>query len=245
MGHASWQDLPDLGAMDYCNSISEDSNYVMSNFNITCIPATFRFGLCLPKQCNQHEFNYAGYTITNSLNKFIVSLFSNSAMSPGQKRKPYETLSSDEAEIVGDPILSAKDFYVDFFYRDIADYVGSWLSGVRPYMIVTVIAICLAIATLLVISVIAYATLKQSRIRQQEENTLQDLNPPRSETRAFAEQSTNDMTISRMRDATQTSAQRIQNLSQISEGQPEAEADQGERFQKPKNKWELAQQCSL
>ena len=66
MAEAAAGDLNDIGKQQYCDSI-EGANYATSNLNITALPMVLRFGLCLPEECKQADFDVAGNAITNLL----------------------------------------------------------------------------------------------------------------------------------------------------------------------------------
>jgi hypothetical protein len=174
MGAASWHDLPDLGVQGYCNDISEDTNYIVSNLNVTYIPATFRFGLCLPKACTQHDFNYAGYSISNSVNRFLTSIFT--AMDLESLPTRERILSSDDVSatrLSKDPLINShKDFWVEMFYRNVDDYVGSWLQTRKAGMIVTLVLASVILIALFLVSWYASCVLNRKRRTALEEQGI-------------------------------------------------------------------------
>lgn len=80
MNLAAAHDLGDIGKMDYCNSLA-GANYGISSFNVTTLPIIIRFGLCLPEECRQTDFDKAGIAITDSVAPVFMGLLH--SMCPG------------------------------------------------------------------------------------------------------------------------------------------------------------------
>jgi hypothetical protein len=137
MNEGAANDLDDIGQMGYCNSLPS-AEYAVSSFNVTSLPILVRFGMCLPKECAQADYNKAGVAITNVVDPIFIGVL-NSAC-PG----------------------CFPDFEAfQFFYRKTNEYVATWQGSEETGMIITVSVGVGLIIVLIGISCISHYVLKR------------------------------------------------------------------------------------
>ena len=70
----SFTDVGDMGNYEGCKGLSDIAAYNVLQLNVTNLPVDIRFGLCLPKECNQDMMTNAGNVISSTLSGVVSKL---------------------------------------------------------------------------------------------------------------------------------------------------------------------------
>lgn len=100
-----------LGNYDGCATLGDQANYVIFNVNTTGIPVALRFGMCMPSQCRQEQYDRLGVIMQSLVSDLMhASLY---------KIQIPEMLV---------PFLD-NNSSVGMYFRNLDDYVPTWKSS--------------------------------------------------------------------------------------------------------------------